>query len=568
MLVELVRSILCSVDAYDATVLREPLWSAHRRNVKNYRHQLWVALLVVTYVQNYKCAMTTTNPASSLRLLLLCVPLLLLTACGDEGDFNEAMQPRLADPRPNVVVIFTDDQGFADLGVHNQLSDIRTPNIDALAQSGVLFRRGYVTAPQCVPSRAAMISGNYQQRFGVDDNRYTPMPLSVTTLGQRFQSLGYATGMAGKWHLEVDDNSLEWFAAQFPGESPKKLSDGSLGLEVLADYYPNRRGYTDTYFGYHHQYWTTFDTDGNTRAEQFIQVADYRVDAVTDASVAFIARHRHRPFYLHVAHFAPHVPLVAAQQYLDRFPGDMKNRRRYALAMMSAIDDGVGRILSSLDAYGLRDNTLVFFISDNGAPLGMLMNDAPVEDRSELWNGSLNLPLLGEKGMLTEGGIRVPFIASWPAKVDAGQAVDEPVMSLDAAYTALKSAGAPTDMLATLDGVDLLPAMRGNATYLSQRPLFWRFWSQEAVLEDGWKYLRLGDEREFLFDLKADEVESHNLIASYPDKVAALRSQLQAWTATLQRPRETAVREQERQWYQFYSPPGESEEDLLRTNRP
>ena len=128
-------------------------------------------LLVVTYVQNYKCAMTTTNPVLCLRLPILCAFLIALSGCDVEDDFVEAMRPRLADARPNVVVIFTDDQGFADLGVHNQLSDIRTPNIDALARSGVLFRRGYVTAPQCVPSRAAMISGNYQQRFGVDDTR-------------------------------------------------------------------------------------------------------------------------------------------------------------------------------------------------------------------------------------------------------------------------------------------------------------------------------------------------------------------------------------------------------------
>ncbi|MGB5326360.1 MAG: sulfatase-like hydrolase/transferase [Pseudomonadales bacterium] len=236
------------------------------------------------------------------------------------------------------------------------------------------------------------------------------MPLDVVTLGQRFVELDYATGMVGKWHLEIDQQSREWLAENHPELNQEDDAVSKIPLSEQRTYFPDMRGYQDTYFGYHREYWATFDTKGNSRAASYIQDSAYRVDAVSNAAVKFIERHWQRPFYLHVAHFAPHVPLVATQRYLDRFPDDMEMRRKHALAMMSAIDDGVGSIMETLDKYQITGNTLVFFVGDNGAPLGPDMTDAPISDNWEPWDGSLNTPLTGEKGMLTDGGIRAHCI--------------------------------------------------------------------------------------------------------------------------------------------------------------
>jgi arylsulfatase A-like enzyme len=474
------------------------------------------------------------------RLLFYIMSAFSLIGCGGSGgDSGEPGNsgPPASKTKPNVIVIFTDDQGYGDLGIQGYLNDLKTPNIDQLARNGVRFTQGYVTAPQCSPSRAAMLTGQYQQRFGVDNNDFTPMPLSVTTLGERFKGLGYKTGIVGKWNLEVDGNSKEWAQQNLPAIQPYDLA--KVSLDAKKPYFPDNRGYDDVFFGNNKRFWSTFDLQGKSKAGSYITNENYRVDVISDAAVAFIERNKEQAFYLHVAHFAPHVPMEATPSYLARFPNEsMAIRRKYALASIAAVDDGVGRIIDTLSRYQLLENTIVYFISDNGAPLGDDMFDAPINDANEAWNGSKNTPLVGEKGMLTEGGIRIPFIMQWQGKLNAGSTIEKPVSSLDASYTALKAAGYA--QLSELDGIDLMPALKSDDSYLNERALFWRFDKQGAIRVGKWKYLQAGLVREYLFDMESATNEKTNLIQQYPDIADSLKQQYQQWSMGMLRAEEQA----------------------------
>lgn len=399
--------------------------------------------------------------------------------------------------RPNIIVIFTDDHGFADLSAQDVVDDIRTPHIDALAKSGARMTSGYVTAPQCVPSRAGLLSGLYQNRFGVESNK---QPLDgfnrQRTIAERLKAAGYATGMTGKWHLGP----------------PNQIT--SHGFDEVYYKNANRPG------------WANFDLEGKPREPGPENSTRYHLDVNSAAACAFIERHRDEPFFFYCAYRAPHVPLDAPPKYLKRFPGEMPERRRQALAMLSAVDDGVGRIVATLKRLQLEQNTLVFLIGDNGAPLKIHKLDAPGGGPG--WDGSLNDPLNGEKGMLSEGGIRVPFVASWPGRIPSGLVYEQPVISLDVAL-----AGLPTDP--ALDGVNLLPHLRDETDRPPHETLYWRWVAQAAVREGRWKYLR-GGKREYLFDLNNDAEEKHNLLAKHPDIARRLEGKLKKWSQQLQPP--------------------------------
>ncbi|GLR70547.1 hypothetical protein GCM10007852_14550 [Agaribacter marinus] len=435
--------------------------------------------------------------------------------------------------KPNIIVFFTDDQGYADLSIQQSLDDIKTPNIDKLANNGVRFTNGYVTAPQCSPSRAAMLTGLYQARFRLDENRHIPMSLDVKTLADRLKSNNYKTGMAGKWHLEILGNSTEWGKQFYPDLVPFRASE--VPVDVRRSYMPHRRGFDDIFAGYTNSYLRTFNEQGRTIPVEAYRSREFRVDLASDASLTLIDKHWQTPFFLYLSHYAPHVPLEATQKYLDQFPGDMPERRRYALAMMAALDDGVGRVLDKLENYNLLENTLIFFISDNGAPIGTTPEDKPIT-KGGTWNGSLNSPFTGEKGMLTEGALRVPYIMHWPKQIAAGQVIDTPVSSLDAAYTVLKAGG--VEDLANLDGMDLLPLVKGEDVVedFMQRPLFWRFYFQRAVRQGNWKYMQAGIEREYLFDMTLVEPESVNYINEYPEIAEELRLRYWQWADQMPRP--------------------------------
>lgn len=457
--------------------------------------------------------------------------------------------------KPNLVVIFTDDQGYADIGAHNVVNDIETPNIDKLAAQGALFTNGYITAPQCTPSRAAMITGVYQQRFGVDDNRYTPIPTNVVTMGQRFSELGYTTGLVGKWHLEIDQNSKPWFRENYPNTPIEQFNPGKLPSSVKEQFYPSSMGYKYNYFGYANRYWANFDLKGSETTLGWVNNSDYRLDVVSDAATQFIEMNYNEPFYLHVAHYAPHVPLAATEDYLSLFPEQTSNRRRYALAMMYAVDSGVGRIVSQLEKHGILDNTIIAFISDNGAPVGLDFTDAPISEK-EAWNGSLNTPLLGEKGMLTDGGIKVPFIVQWPNEIQRNTIIEQPAISLDVLYSAIKAAGADESMLSELDGVDIFPTQGSDISRLANRPLFWRFWNQSAVRLGNYKYLKMGSEHEFLFDLTNEESDENNLISKMPEKAEELKKLYEQWNKKmLRQPEQNNLNFSEREWLGYYLQP-------------
>lgn len=404
--------------------------------------------------------------------------------------------------KPNIIVIYTDDHGWPDIGAAGIYDDLKTPHINALAASGVRATNGYSTAPQCVPSRAGLLSGRAQNRFGVESNAETLEGFDAQiTIADRLKKAGYATGQIGKWHL------------------------GQTNL--ITDH-----GFDDVYSkNANRPCHANFSLSGETIPMQMVDDDLYHLDACSEAALAFIKRHAGDPFFLYLAYRAPHVPLDAPKKYLDRFPGKMPERRRQALAMISAMDDGVGKIVADLKARKLEENTLIFYIGDNGAPLKIHKHDAPGGGPG--WDGSLNAPMNGEKGMLAEGGIRVPFVVAWPGTIPGEQVYDHPITALDVGATAVEIAGLETDD--QLDGVNLIPFLSGQSSEAPHEFLTWRWIAQSAIREGNWKLLQ-GGSREYLFDLEADPGETKNLLSANPEVANRLRSNLKAWAAELQPP--------------------------------
>jgi len=414
--------------------------------------------------------------------------------------------------KPNIILIYSDDHGWADLGAQGSDQDIRTPHLDAMARDGVRINRGYVTAPQCVPSRAGVLTGRYQQRFGVEDNNKGPLPLAELTIAERLKSAGYVTGQVGKWHLDL-----------VGGKKGDKL------LRSSKEFMPHAQGFDEYFRGELRQYLASHDLSGKPFADAPHLVTDnrFRVVVQTEAALSFLDRRAakpEQPFFLYLAYYAPHVPLESPEPWFSKTPAHLPKERRQALAMMAAMDEGIGQLRAKLKATGQDQNTLIVFIGDNGAPLG------------KSWDGSLNTPLIGQKGMLSEGGIRTPFVATWPARLPAGKIYDQPVSSLDVAATAVAAAGLPK--APELDGTDLAPFAAGLNTGAPHERLFWRWGSQAAVLEHPWKLVRLGDREEMLFDVTLPDGENltKDQAKARPEIVARLRQALKAWSDTLAPP--------------------------------
>ncbi|MCR9202594.1 MAG: sulfatase-like hydrolase/transferase [Planctomycetaceae bacterium] len=423
------------------------------------------------------------------------------------------------DDRPNIIVFYTDDHGYADLSCQGVLADIRTPHVDALAASGVRALHGYSTAPQCVPSRAGLLVGRFQARFGVEANGRSLAGFDQqTTIAQRLQSADYITGQFGKWHLGP--------TAQIPQHGFRYVYAQNSQAPFSAN----------------------MTLDGASIPMQSTRPVAYHVDACSQAAAAIIRRHAEDPLFLYIAYRAPHVPLDAPPKYLHRFPGEMPQRRRQALAMLSAVDDGVGLVMDTLKELGLRQNTLVFYIGDNGAPLKIHRDDAPGGGPG--WDGSLNDPLNGEKGMLSEGGMHTPFVVSWPARFPGGQQYPHPIWALDVAATA--AAAAKLDVPAgALDGVDLDPFLSGDNPGPVHDALMWRWVSQSAIREGDWKLLR-GGEREYLYNLSEDLEEKHNLAAAHPEIASRLRQRLANWCEGLSPPGLTEQPQMSATWNSYF----------------
>ena len=421
--------------------------------------------------------------------------------------------PAMAATKPNILLIYTDDHGWADVGAQGVNKEIRTPHMDQLIHEGVRFARGYVSAPQCVPSRAGVLTGRYQEKFGVEDNNHGPLPLEELTIAERLKPAGYVTGQVGKWHLDIGGEKGE-----------------ARGLRVQLDHMPNAQGFDEYWRGEMKQFYASHDLQGRPIEGAPKLVADdrFRVVVQTEAALSFLERrsaNKEQPWFLYLAWFAPHVPLESPEPWFSQTPKTLPLERRQALSMIAAMDDGLGRIRSKLKEMGVEKDTLIFLISDNGAPL-----------KQGAWNGSLNAPLVGEKGMLTDGGIRTPFMAAWPGKLPAGTVYDKPVSSLDVASTAVALAGQPHDD--KLDGVNLMPFVTGENKGSPHDVLYWRWRSQAAVLEFPWKLIKLGPEQRFLFDVTTPEGESveRDQLKQHPEIAARLESKLQTWSASLKPP--------------------------------
>ena len=410
-----------------------------------------------------------------------------------------------ADPtqRPNIIVILADDLGYADVGFHG-CTDIPTPHIDSLATNGVRCTNGYVSCPVCSPTRAGFITSRYQQRFGHEFNpsehtldKDIGLPLDVTTIPQRLKEAGYATGHIGKWHLGASKPYRPW-----------------------------KRGFTDTFsfLGGGHDYFKQASSEKVTTEYQLPTMRNgkiepfkgYLTDALSAEAAAFVRRHKAEPFFLYLAYNAPHMPLQTPDKYLERVAGIADETRRKYAAMVCAIDDGVGQILQALRDTKLEENTLIFFLSDNGGPGPQGANG---------WNGSDNGALRGVKGAVWEGGIRVPFVAQWKGTLPAGKTFDAPVIALDLGATALALAGGKAD----LDGVNLIPHLTGKEKSAPHDALFWRMGERWAVRAGDWKLLNSGNTAPQLFHLVSDPSEQTNLAQNEPAKVKELQARYDAW---------------------------------------
>jgi arylsulfatase A-like enzyme len=408
-----------------------------------------------------------------------------------------------AHAKPNILIIVGDDMGYGDISIHG-CKDIPTPNIDALAKGGVRCTNGYVSGPYCSPTRAGLMTGRYQQRFGHEFNPGpTPdagfgLALTETTLAQRLKDAGYTTGMVGKWHLGQ--------------EKP---------------FHPLSRGF-QSYYGFlggaHPYFITKGEPAGNPLLRGFEQIdeKEYLTDAFAREATAFIDQHAKEPWFLYLTFNSVHTPMHATDKYLARFKDISDERRRTYCAMMSAMDDAIGAVMKKLDDNKLTENTLVFFVSDNGGPPA---------------NGSTNGPLRGNKAQTWEGGIRVPYMVQWKGTLPAGKTYDQPVIQLDFQPTALAAAGVEVKN-ANFDGVNLLPYLQNKVATPPHDNLYWRFGDQMAIRRGNYKLVKaVGNDRPELYDLAADIGESKELSKEKPEIFKDLTARYDAWNKTLVEPR-------------------------------
>jgi arylsulfatase B len=436
--------------------------------------------------------------------------------------------------QPNIVVILADDLGYGELGCQGN-PEIPTPSIDSIAARGVRFTNGYVSAPNCSPSRAGLLTGRYQTRFGHEFNPIGArneepgigLPLRETTFVQRLHDVGYATALVGKWHLggtaafHPNRRGFDYFygflhEGHFFVPPPwdgvttmlrrKSLPGGERGrLRAGSVIYSTHMGHDEP----------PYDADNPIlRGGQPVAEPRYLTDAITREAVDVIRRGEKQPFFLLVSYNAVHSPLQGADRYMRKFESIPDIHRRIFAAMLSNLDDGVGTILETLRAQEIEDNTLLFFLSDNGGPTRELT--------------SSNKPLRGGKGDVYEGGLRVPFLVQWPARLPQGVEEHRPVISLDIAATALKVAGAEPQTGA--DGIDLVSHLTGELSGRPHEEFFWRQGQRIAVRVHDWKLLRNSrtdaDAWE-LYDLAADPGETKNLVAEQPGRAASMKSVLE-----------------------------------------
>lgn len=402
--------------------------------------------------------------------------------------------------KPNILLIVADDLGYADLGVHG-CKDFTTPNIDSLAKGGLQFASGYATSAVCAPSRAGLLSGRYQDHFGFQGNPKHGasdwgLPLAERTIADRLKTAGYKTAAFGKWHL---------------GE----------GQEL----HPMSRGF-DEFFGFlggMHDYFKANDPTWGPimRGREQGELKEYLTFAIAKEACAFIERQKADPFFIYLAFNAPHTPSQAPEDYLKKVPNITDKHRQTYAAMVMALDDSIGRVLKTIRDKGMEENTLIFFLSDNGGPL--IKGSAP--------NGSRNDPLRGGKLQMWEGGIRVPFFVQWKGHLPAGQTVAEPVISLDILPTACAVAGVETKPEWKLDGLNLMPLLEGKTSHLDRTELFWKFGNDQFAIRNGdWKLVKVHADKG-LFNLTKDISETTDRTAERGPYAQELKTHWDGWNA-------------------------------------
>jgi arylsulfatase A-like enzyme len=419
--------------------------------------------------------------------------------------------------KPNFILILADDMGYGDIGCYGS-KDVPTPHLDALARDGVRFTDGYVSCAVCSPSRAALLTGRYQHRFGHEFNSGPlereaeinfGLPASETILPALLRPAGYRSIAIGKWHLgarpgfhPLDRGFDEFYgfltggnAFLTPRTPGRRLvaSDGDAGrLAERSD--PIRRG------------------------REPVAEDRYLTDAFAAEALRFIETNRTRPFFLYLAPNAIHTPLHTLEKYLNRVPAIANEKHRLLAAMTVALDDTVGLITAKLRELNLERDTLLVFLSDNGCPV--------------VTGAGANAPLNGEKVTYFEGGIRVPFLMRWPGRLPAGAVYREPVVSRDLAPTLLAAAGLPVP---PLDGVNLLPLLRPGAKP-APRTLFWRAGQARAVRRGPWKLVEFGNEFTGLYNLADDLGETRDRSREQPALLAELRAAWAAWSRQMGSP--------------------------------
>lgn len=455
---------------------------------------------------------------------------LILAAVTLAGVSDAAAQRRFvastsgqAGRKPNIVLILADDMGVCDVSMYS-CKGIPTPNIDSIAKNGVKFTSGYVTAPVCSPSRAGLMTGRYQHRFGFEfnagalqralTNKEMGLPTTEITIAEVMKNSGYATGMVGKWHLGMHEKFHptqrgfdEYFGFLFGANSyvdPKAPGVLTAGVEGEGAFVWPRSGQNPVF-----------------RNREPVVENEYLTEAFAREATRYIERHKGEPFFLYAPFNAPHTPLQATSKYLDRFPNIKDEKRRIYAAMVSALDDAVGAILSKLREQGLEKNTLVVFASDNGCATytGACTND----------------PLRYGKLTHLEGGFRVPFAMQFPEKLKAGVTEDRAISTLDLFPTFVALAGGKMPSDRPYDGVNLMPYLTGQKRTAPHEVLCWRNGSNAAVRKGDWKLFKGGDHY-WLFDLSKDIGEHNNLASQFPKIVEELKKELVRWEGKLKAP--------------------------------
>ncbi len=424
---------------------------------------------------------------------LACIAFSLAASHGHAADVVPAFPTK-----PNILLIVADDLGYGELTCQGN-PQIPTPNIDSIAKNGIRFTNGYVSCPVCSPTRAGLMTGRYQERFG---HEFNPGPaqaassnfglsLKEKTIAEDLKAAGYTTGMFGKWHL---------------GYQPQ--------------FTPPKRGF-DEFFGFlggAHAYLRAgiFGPNPILHNATPVESIDYTTDAFGRQAVAFIDKHAGVPWFVYLPFNAVHEPLQTTEKYRARFP-TIKNENRQTFAgMLSAMDDAVGSVLAKIREHHLEENTLIFFISDNGGPTAQTT--------------SRNDPLRGFKGQVLEGGIREPFMVQWKGHLPAGKVDARPVIQLDILPTALAAAGTSAPVTSNLDGINLLPYLDGTNSDAPHAALFWRYGRQHAIRMGDWKLENQGD-GEHLYNLTKDITEKTDLATTQPAKVKELQTAYAQWNA-------------------------------------